>query len=95
MEVAERLNHPYFNGDELSDIAKKKRVRQRAREARVNPVARKHNIWLFHEDDVESLMKCHSKLRNETDRHTGRSQGRSAVNAYERVQELLTRERPN
>jgi hypothetical protein len=65
LEVAAKINHPYFNGDELSDVAKKKRVRQRAREARVNPVVKKHNIWLFHEDDVESLMKCHSKLRNE------------------------------
>lgn len=95
IEVAGRLGHAFFNGPELSDTTKKKRVRRRAREANVKPVVKKHNIWLFHEDDIVLLTKCHSRLVEEKDRHSGRSRARSRGNAYEKVQALLTDSRPN
>jgi hypothetical protein len=93
IDVAEKLEHPFFSGGDVSDIAKKKRVRQLARRAKVCPVIMKRDIWLFHEKDMERLIQCRSSFVNEKDHHTGRSRVRSAGNAFERVQQLLTEER--
>ena len=49
-QVANRLGHPFFCGDDVSDTARKKRVRQLARRANVSPVIKKQGIWLFHEE---------------------------------------------
>jgi hypothetical protein len=88
IDVAKRIGHPYFDGEDVTDTAKKKRVRQLARQANIPPVIKKHDLWLFHEDDLELLLECRSDLRNETTRRTGRSRGHIAESAFEKARKL-------
>ncbi len=90
MDIAEKINHPFFTGDDVSIIAKKKRVRKLARNAQVKPVIKKHNIWLFHENDLEMLLRCRSDLQNEKIRRTGRSRARTAESAFVKARRLTT-----
>lgn len=90
IEIAKKINHPFFSGDDVSETAKKKRVRNLARRANVAPVVKKHDIWLFNHEDVEILIGCRSSLENEKDHHTGKSRARTSVSAFEKARKLTT-----
>ena len=91
LDVAKRIGHPFFDGNELTETAKKKRIRQLARRANLPPVVKKQDVWLFHKEDIERLLECRSNLQKDKIHRTGKSRVPTAESAFEKARRLTTK----